>query len=80
MEEVVKSWEDADGHGSYVDRRRQVLVSSGARLHVCGDLARVGTAGSTATDPSDAPRGEVLESTSGVDREEAPGGASKGEL
>lgn len=26
MEEVVKSWEDADCHGQYVDRRRRVPV------------------------------------------------------
>ena len=34
MERVVRSWEDEEGHGRYVDRQQQVLVSSGARRHV----------------------------------------------
>jgi hypothetical protein len=48
MERIVRSWEDEDGHGQYVDRQQQVLVSSGARRHTCADPVQTGAAGSTA--------------------------------
>ena len=79
MERVVRSWEDEEGHGRYVDRQQQVLVSSGARRHVGAGPVQDGAAGATASDRGGALHDEVSGSTSGGNYEEVPDGLLRGD-
>ena len=79
MERVVRSWEDEEGHGRYVDRQQQVLVSSGARRHACTDLVQTVAAGSTTSDRVGALHDEVG-GIADVDHEKVPRGTIEGKL
>ena len=80
MERVVRLWEDTEGHGQYVDRRRGVLVRSGPGQHTHGGLMQTGTVESTVAAQDGISHGDALESAADVGCNEMPEGIDNVEL